>query len=86
MTKTQVRRILFDGNRAIGVEIERDGQIQRIGARRELIISGGAINSPVLLLASGVGVPWALEAQELLRNDWGVVADVWQAMGVGPPR
>jgi len=29
------------------------------------------------LLASGVGVPWALEAQELLRNDFGVVADVW---------
>jgi pyruvate dehydrogenase E1 component len=31
----------------------------------------------VQLLASGVGVPWALEAQELLRNEWGVVADVW---------
>ncbi len=29
------------------------------------------------LLASGVGVPWALEAQELLRQDFGVVADVW---------
>ncbi|MEV4774936.1 pyruvate dehydrogenase (acetyl-transferring), homodimeric type [Microbacterium sp. LWH12-1.2] len=29
------------------------------------------------LLASGVGLPWALEAQELLKNDWGVVADVW---------
>ena len=29
------------------------------------------------LLASGVAVPWALEAQELLRKDWGVVADVW---------
>ncbi|MEQ6898403.1 pyruvate dehydrogenase (acetyl-transferring), homodimeric type [Microbacterium sp. KR10-403] len=29
------------------------------------------------LLASGVGVPWALEAQQLLRNDWGVSADVW---------
>jgi pyruvate dehydrogenase E1 component len=29
------------------------------------------------LLASGVGVPWALEAQELLKNDWGVIADVW---------
>jgi choline dehydrogenase len=55
MTKARVRRILFDGNRAIGVEIERDGQIQRIGARRELIVSGGAINSPVLLLASGIG-------------------------------
>ncbi len=29
------------------------------------------------LLASGVGVPWALEAQQLLRDDWGVSADVW---------
>lgn len=29
------------------------------------------------ILASGVGVPWALEAQELLANDWGVHADVW---------
>ena len=31
----------------------------------------------VQLLASGVGVPWVLEAQELLREDWGVAADVW---------
>jgi len=29
------------------------------------------------LLASGVGVPWALEAQQLLKEDWGVAADVW---------
>ncbi len=29
------------------------------------------------LFASGVGLPWALEAQELLKSDWGVVADVW---------
>ncbi len=29
------------------------------------------------LFASGVGLPWAMEAQELLKNDWGVVADVW---------
>ena len=31
----------------------------------------------VQLLASGVGVPWILEAQEILREDWGVSADVW---------
>jgi choline dehydrogenase len=55
MTKTHVRRILFEGRRAVGVEVERGGQVQRIGARRELILSGGAINSPVLLLSSGVG-------------------------------
>jgi pyruvate dehydrogenase E1 component len=29
------------------------------------------------ILASGVGLPWAMEAQELLKNDWGVIADVW---------
>ncbi|MGF6821134.1 pyruvate dehydrogenase E1 component [Microbacterium sp. ZKA21] len=41
-------------------------------------ISVGEGDGPrVQLLASGVGVPWALEAQELLASDWGVVADVW---------
>ncbi len=63
MTRTHVRRILFDGRRAIGVEVERNGQIQRIGARRELILSGGSINSPVLLLASGIGPAGELAAE-----------------------
>ncbi len=41
-------------------------------------ISEGAGDGPrAQILASGVGVPWALEAQKLLREDWGVVADVW---------
>ena len=63
MTNTHVRRILLDGRRAVGVEVERDGQVQRIGARRELIVSSGAINSPVLLLASGIGPAAELKAQ-----------------------
>jgi choline dehydrogenase len=55
MTRTQVRRILFDGKRAVGVEVEgRDG-VKRIGARREVVVSGGSINSPMLLMNSGVG-------------------------------
>jgi choline dehydrogenase len=54
-TGAQALRILFDGKRAVGVEIEQDGQKRRIRARREVILSGGSINSPVLLLASGVG-------------------------------
>jgi pyruvate dehydrogenase E1 component len=37
----------------------------------------GAQGPRVQLLASGVGVPWVLEAQELLEKDWGVAADVW---------
>ncbi|WP_127793366.1 pyruvate dehydrogenase (acetyl-transferring), homodimeric type [Agromyces sp. LHK192] len=41
-------------------------------------ISEGTAEGPkAQLLASGVGVPWALEAQELLANDWGISADVW---------
>jgi pyruvate dehydrogenase E1 component len=39
---------------------------------------GPALDGPkAQVLASGVAVPWALRAQELLANDWGVSADVW---------
>ncbi len=42
------------------------------------LIAPGAGDGPrAQLLASGVAVPWALEAQELLAEDWGVAADVW---------
>jgi choline dehydrogenase len=55
MTRTQVRRILFEGKRAVGVEVEQGGTVRQIRARREVIICGGAINSPMLLMSSGVG-------------------------------
>jgi len=55
MTRTHVRRILFEGRRAVGVEVEQGGAIKRIRARREVIVSAGAINSPMLLMNSGVG-------------------------------
>ncbi|GAB3588942.1 pyruvate dehydrogenase (acetyl-transferring), homodimeric type [Calidifontibacter terrae] len=47
----------------------------------------GAPDAPrAQLLASGVGLPWALEAQQLLRDDWGVVADVWSVTSWGELR
>ena len=55
MTRTLVQRVLFEGRRAVGIEVERGGSIKRIGARREVIVSGGTINSPLLLMNSGVG-------------------------------
>jgi choline dehydrogenase len=55
MTRAYVRRILFEGRRAVGVEVEQGGSVKRIGARREVIVAGGAINSPVLLMNSGIG-------------------------------
>jgi pyruvate dehydrogenase E1 component len=54
-------------------DIDVDGIVR--GIHR---ISAGEGDGPrAQLLASGVGVPWALEAQQLLRDDWGVIADVW---------
>lgn len=55
LTETVVRRVLFDGRRAIGVEIERAGSISAIKASSEVVISTGAINTPKLLMLSGVG-------------------------------
>jgi len=55
MTDTQVLRILFEGRRAVGVLVWRDGQEVVLHARREVIVSAGAFCSPQLLMASGVG-------------------------------
>lgn len=55
LTKTLTRRVLFEGKRAVGVEVETAGQIEMIEAEKEVILSGGAFNSPQLLNLSGVG-------------------------------
>ncbi|WEK48218.1 MAG: GMC family oxidoreductase N-terminal domain-containing protein [Candidatus Andeanibacterium colombiense] len=54
-TGAQVRRVLFEGTRAVGVEYEQDGRIKTLRAGREVLLSGGAFNSPQLLLLSGIG-------------------------------
>ncbi|XP_061841513.1 choline dehydrogenase, mitochondrial isoform X2 [Nerophis lumbriciformis] len=57
--KAEVRclttKILFDGRRAVGVEYVQKGETKRVFADKEVILSGGAINSPQLLMLSGVG-------------------------------
>ncbi|HET9672300.1 MAG TPA: choline dehydrogenase [Actinomycetota bacterium] len=65
-----VNRILFQGTRAVGVEYERGGQVRRVRAG-EVLLCGGAINSPQTLQLSGVG-----NAEELRRLGIDVVADV----------
>ena len=54
-THAHATRILFEGKRAIGVEILQNGNLRRILARKEVILSAGAIASPQLLQLSGVG-------------------------------
>ena len=48
-------RVLFDGRKAVGVEYMKGGRLRQVRARREVILSGGAINSPQLLELSGIG-------------------------------
>jgi choline dehydrogenase len=60
---SQASRILFDGGRATGVAYIRDGVEVHVRADAEVIISGGAINSPQLLLLSGIGPAEQLRSQ-----------------------
>ena len=60
-THAQVLRILFEGKRAVGVELRQDGQVKRLQARYEVILSAGALQSPQLLMLSGIGDAAALQ-------------------------
>lgn len=55
ITGALATRILFEGRRAVGVEYVRNGMVERLRAGREVIVSGGSINSPQLLQLSGIG-------------------------------
>jgi choline dehydrogenase len=55
LTGALVTRIVFEGNRAVGVEYMRDGRKSVARAGREVILAGGSVNSPQLLQLSGVG-------------------------------
>ena len=50
-----VERIVFEGDRAVGVELVVNGERETVRAVREVIVSGGTYHSPVLLMLSGIG-------------------------------
>ncbi len=61
-TLSLARRIVFDGRRACAVEVERDGKVVRMRARREVLLCGGTVASPQVLMRSGIGDARALAA------------------------
>jgi choline dehydrogenase len=65
MPYMQVTRVLFEGPRAVGVEASQLGQAQELRAEREVILCGGAYNSPQLLMLSGVGPAEHLAMREI---------------------
>ena len=66
-----VDRIVFQGDRAAGIEYLHDGRRRRADAEREIVLSAGAFNSPAILLRSGVG-----GADQLSRLGVPTIADL----------
>lgn len=60
LTGALTRRVLLEGKRAVGVEFEQSGQVQQVRARQQVVLSAGAIQSPQLLMLSGIGARDAL--------------------------
>lgn len=71
LTSCHVARVIIDNGRASGIEYLDGAERASVGARNEVILSGGAINSPQLLMLSGVG-----PAADLARHGIGVHADL----------
>ncbi|MCE2681062.1 MAG: choline dehydrogenase [Burkholderiales bacterium] len=63
LTGAHVMQVLLEGKRAVGARFKHAGKITEVKARREVILSGGAFNSPQLLMLSGVG-----PAEELQKH------------------
>jgi choline dehydrogenase len=74
-SNAHVSRILFEGTKAVGVEFVQDKQAREARALKEVLLSGGAVNSPQTLLLSGVG-----DSETLKRFDIPVVNEL---KGVG---
>ncbi|MGB8546594.1 MAG: choline dehydrogenase [Xanthobacteraceae bacterium] len=64
-THVLATRVLFAGNRATGIEILQGGHRRIVRTDREVILAGGVINSPQLLMLSGIGDPEELGAQQI---------------------
>lgn len=55
LTESHATRVIFEGSAAVGVEYRKGGALHTVRAAREVILAGGAINTPQLLMLSGIG-------------------------------
>ena len=70
VVRALARRVVIEGGRAVGVEIERGGKVEVIRARREVVLAASSINSPKLLMLSGIG-----PGKHLAEHGIDVIAD-----------
>ncbi|GLR53247.1 choline dehydrogenase [Shinella yambaruensis] len=71
LTRAHTRRVLIENGRAVGVEFSRRGNTSKAYADRDVILSAGVVNSPQILMLSGIGA-----ADELAEHDIRVVRDL----------
>ena len=65
LLNTNVVKLNFKGTRCVGVKLMTDGAVKDIAADKEVILAAGAINSPKLLMLSGVGEAKALRSRRI---------------------
>jgi choline dehydrogenase-like flavoprotein len=68
LTGALVTRVIVENHRATGVEFQQGGETRPVAARREIIVSGGSIGSPQILMLSGIGDGAALQALGISVN------------------
>ena len=57
ITNSLVQKLILDGKKCVGVEVKNRGKLKKINCSKEVILCGGAINSPQILELSGIGDP-----------------------------
>ena len=84
-TGALAHRVVIEKGRAVGVEVARGGALQTVRADREVLVCGGAINSPQLLMLSGIGPADALRAHrvEVVADRAGVGENLQDHLIVG---
>ena len=65
ITNSLVKKLLFDGKKCIGLEVKKKNKIIKYSVSKEIILSGGAINSPQILELSGIGKRDVLEERNI---------------------
>jgi choline dehydrogenase-like flavoprotein len=71
LSAVHATRLWLEGRRVVGVEYARDGRLERVRARREVVLSAGAIDTPKLLMLSGIGA-----ADDLRMHGIAITADL----------
>ncbi|PNF19747.1 Glucose dehydrogenase [FAD, quinone] [Cryptotermes secundus] len=82
--RSRVTRLLLEGSKVTGIEVARDGKRYRVKARKEVILSAGSVNSPQILMLSGIGPRSHLQELNIsLVRDLAVGLNLQDHVGLG---